>query len=83
MFALRDRGLGDQIAPSSEELNAKFLRGEIDPCWEACKIVNLGAVEIFGAAKIVGESGGCPVCAFANIVQHAADIVTIAHTGAH
>ena len=83
LTTLNDRGFGDQISADPEELRAKFLRGEIDPCWEACSIINTGAFEIFGANKIVGENGGCPVCAFANIVQHAADIISISHGDTH
>ena len=75
MIALKDRGLEDQIAETSEELNAKFAAGELDPCWEACNMINMGAIEIFGVEKILKENNGCPVCAFANIVQHAADLM--------
>lgn len=75
MFALKDRGLEDQIAETAEQLNAKFAAGELDPCWEACNMINMGALEIFGPDKILQENNGCPVCAFANIVQHAADLM--------
>lgn len=79
MFALKDRGLGADISPDAETLNQKFLNGETDPCWDACQRVNMGALEIFGPDKIVVENGGCPACAFANIVQHAADLTAIIH----
>ena len=75
MLALKDRGLDDQIAETPEELNAKFAAGELDPCWEACNMLNMGALEIFGPDRVVEENAGCPVCAFANIVQHAADLM--------
>lgn len=75
MFALKDRGIDDQIAETAEQLNAKFAAGELDPCWEACNMINMGALEIFGPDKIVEENAGCPVCAFANIVQHAGDLM--------
>jgi hypothetical protein len=75
MFALKDRGLEDQIAETSDELNAKFASGKLDPCWEACNMINMGALEIFGPDKIVEENAGCPVCAFANIVQHVGDLM--------
>ncbi len=75
MFALRDRGLEGQIAQTTEELNAKFAAGELDPCWEAFNMINMAALEIFGPDKIVQENGGCPVCAFANIAQHVADLM--------
>jgi hypothetical protein len=75
MFALKDRGLEDQIAGTAEELNAKFAAGELDPCWEASNMINMGAIEIFGPDKITEENAGCPVCAFANIVQHAGDLM--------
>lgn len=76
MFALKDRGLDAQIAGSPEELNEKLIQGISDPCWDACTMINKGALEIFGAEKIVHENNGCPVCTFANMVQHAADVVT-------
>ena len=75
MFALKDRGIDDQIAETAEQLNAKFAAGELDPCWEACNMINMGALEIFGPDKILQENAGCPVCAFANIIQHAADLM--------
>jgi hypothetical protein len=73
--ALRDRGLQEQIAGSIEELNEKFREGDLDPCWEACNMINMGALEIFGPDRVVEENAGCPVCAFANITQHAADLM--------
>ena len=83
MFALKDRGLEDQIAPDADALNEKFLRGELDPCWEACNMINMGALEIFGPDKIIEENDGCPVCAFANIIQHAADLMAQKYGSAH
>ena len=74
IFALKDRGLGEEIAETPEELNESLINGKGDPCWDAASYINMGAVEIFGAEKVVKQYGGCPVCAFANIVQHAADI---------
>ena len=75
MFALKDRGLDDQIAATTDELNAKFAAGDLDPCWEACNMLNMGSIEIFGPDRVVEENAGCPVCAFANIIQHAADLM--------
>lgn len=75
MFALKDRGLEDQIAEDAEELTLKFQRGELDPCWEGCNMINMGAMEIFGPDKILNENNGCPVCAFANMIQHIADVM--------
>lgn len=77
MFALRERGLGDQIALTSEDLTEKMQRGETDPCWEACNLINIGALQIFGPLKILEEYNGCPVCTFANISQHAADLMAM------
>lgn len=77
MFALRDRGLGADIAQDADALNEKFMKGESDPCWDATQRINMGAFDIFGPDKIVTENNGCPVCAFANIVQHAADLTAI------
>lgn len=79
MFALKDRGLEAQIAGSAEELNDKFVRGEMDPCWEGMNMVNMGALECFGPRKVIDESNGCPVCSFANIIQHIADLMAQKH----
>lgn len=79
MFALKDRGLGDDIAPDADSLNEKFIKGETDPCWDSAQRINMGAMEIFGPEKIINENGGCPVCAFANIVQHVADLTAISY----
>jgi hypothetical protein len=83
MHSLNDRGLGGLISPTSEELNEKLMRGDTDPCWDACNMINIGAFEIFGAEKVLEENNGCPVCAFANIVQHAADLMVIEHGVTH
>jgi hypothetical protein len=83
MHSLNERGLGAMIAPTSEELSAKLARGDTDPCWDACNMINIGAFEIFGPEKVLGENDGCPVCAFANIVQHAADLMVIQHGVPH
>ena len=83
LSALHQRGLSDQIAGTSEELNAKFIRGEMDPCWEACNMVNVGALEIFGPEKVLQENDGCPLCAFANMAQHAADVIFLKHNETH
>ena len=83
MFALKDRGLGEQIASTPEELNERLGQGLGDPCWDACSMINIGAIEIFGADKIVTESAGCPACAFANMIEHAADIAAQTHGDPH
>ncbi len=75
MYALKDRGLEDQIAETAEQLNAKFAAGELDPCWEACNMINMGAIEIFGPERIVEENAGCPVCAFSNVITFSADLM--------
>lgn len=81
--ALSQRGMGDQIAKTSEELNAKFVSGELDACWEACNMINVGALEIFGPEKVLQENDGCPLCAFANMAQHAADVIFLRHNETH
>lgn len=75
MFALKDRGLEEQIAPDADALTAKFIKGELDPCWEASNLINMGALECFGPEKILTENAGCPVCAWSNIVQHVGDLM--------
>jgi urocanate hydratase len=83
MFALKDRNLDDQIADSPEELTRKFQNGELDPCWEACNMINMGALEIFGPDRILDENNGCPVCSFANIVPHVADLMARKYGQSH
>ena len=83
MFALRDRGLADQIAGDADELTAKFVRGELDPCWEGSNMINVGALEIFGPDRIIEENDGCPVCAFANIVPHVGDLMARKYGTSH
>jgi len=83
MFALKDRGLEDQIAPDADALNAKFIRGELDPCWEASNMINMGALECFGPDKILTENNGCPVCAWSNIIQHVSDLMTAKYGSSH
>ena len=77
MFSLKDRGLSDQIAPDAATLNAKFVQGVMDPAWEACNMINVGALQIFGVPKVLDENSGCPVCAFVNITQHVADLMAM------
>lgn len=81
--ALSDRGLDDQISKSQEELDEKFSMGQIDPLWEACQLVNVSAIEIFGIEKILNENGGCPLCAFANMAEHIADVIVTKYGVAH
>lgn len=83
MFALRDRGLGGQIAPNAEALNRKFIRGESDPCWEACNSINVGALEIFGPDRILNDHKGCPVCAFTQMINFIADGVMMRFGSKH
>lgn len=83
MFALKERGLEDQIAEDAETLNQKFVRGELDPCWEGSNMINMGALEIFGPDRIIEENDGCPVCAFANIVPHVGDLMARKYGSAH
>ena len=83
MFSLREHGLGDQIAEDAEELTAKFVRGELDPCWESSNMINMGALEIFGPDRIMEENAGCPVCAFANIIPHVGDLMVRKYGTSH
>lgn len=83
MFALKDRGLENQIAEDADALNQKFVRGEMDPCWEATNLVNMGALECFGPDKVIEENAGCPVCAFANIIRHVGDLMAVKYGSAH
>lgn len=83
MFGLKDRGLEDQIAEDADALTAKFIRGELDPCWEASNMINMGALECFGPDKVIKENAGCPVCAFANMVQHICDLMAAKYGSSH
>lgn len=75
LFALRERGLDDQISDTPEALTAKLAAGKMDPCWEACNLINMGALECFGPEVVVNSNAGCPVCAFANITHHMSDVM--------
>lgn len=83
LTALRARGLDDLISGSPEELTQKLAAGEMDPCWEACNLINMGALECFGPETVVGANAGCPVCAFANIVQHMSDLMAVKYRRAN
>ena len=83
MFALKERGLEEQIAEDAEELTQKFVRGELDPCWEASNMINMGALEIFGPDRILDENSGCPVCSFANIIPHVSDLMVRKYGTSH
>lgn len=83
IFALKDRGLEKQIAEDAEALNQKFMRGELDPCWEACNMINMGALECFGPDKVIEEHNGCPVCAFTNMITHISDLMALKYGSAH
>ncbi len=83
MFSLREHGLEDQIAEDAEALTQKFVQGKLDPCWEACNMINMGALEIFGPDRIIEENAGCPVCAFANIVPHVGDLMARKYGTSH
>ena len=64
MFALKDRNLENQIAENADELTQKFQRGELDPCWEATNMINMGALECFGPDRCMFGSDW-PVCELA------------------
>lgn len=83
MFALKDRGLEDRIAPDPETLRQKFLDGELDVHWEAFTVINMHGFNIFGPDRIVDRNAGCPVCAFANMIEHVADEVSAKLRGTH
>ena len=83
IFSLRERGLEDQIAEDADELTQKFIRGELDPCWEGSNMINMGALEIFGPDRIIEENAGCPVCAFANIIPHVSDLMVRKYGTSH
>ena len=75
LSGLHARGLGRLISGSAEELTEKLQMGDTDPCWEACNMVNMAAMQIFGPNKIIDEHGGCPACAFTHVTDHVADIM--------
>ena len=83
IFALKERGLEDQIAEDVDALNLKFVQGKLDPCWEGSNMINMGALEIFGPDRIINENAGCPVCAFANIVPHVGDLMAHKYGTSH
>ena len=46
-------------------------------------MINMGALECFGPDKVIGENAGCPVCAFANMVQHICDLMAAKYGSSH
>lgn len=77
--SLHARGLEHLISRDADELTQKFLKDELDPCWEATNMINMGALECFGVQRVIEENAGCPVCSFANIIQHIADLMAQKH----
>lgn len=74
--ALLDRNLHDYISGSAEEMVSKLERGKSDAGLEASSAITTSAMQLFGPESVM-NIGGCPVCAFHNIIDHVADHMAV------
>lgn len=76
IMALVDRQLMNEIAQTQEELVAKLEAGKMDAGLEASTAITTGALQLFGSEAILAQ-GGCPICAFHNIIHHVTDHLAV------
>jgi len=74
--ALRKRNLESDISSSSEELIAKLEAGKMDVGLETSNAITATALQCFGPAALL-QMGGCPLCAFKNIINHVTDHMAV------
>ena len=65
IWALRDRGLQTLMEATDGQPDS--------PHCEGSTMLTLAALQFFGAQTIFEQHGGCPACAFENIIDHVAD----------
>ena len=70
MFAIKDQGLDQFVAPNKELLGQRLADGLDDPCWAAFMNVNMAAIQVFSIKKIIENYNGCSCCAFAHVAEH-------------
>lgn len=75
-MSLLSRQLGEQISTTQQELIDKLVEGRMDPALEASNAITSSALEIFGP-EAIEAAGGCPVCAFENVIDHVADHMAV------
>ncbi len=83
MYGLQDHGLGDQIAADRQALNDKFAKGESDPCFEVETVINIAALQFFTPQVLLTSFGGCPICAFNNVLDRVIDQIAIKYKKVH
>tara|TARA_R110002126_G_scaffold55928_6_gene149896 strand:+ start:873 stop:1193 length:321 start_codon:yes stop_codon:yes gene_type:complete len=82
MNALLDRSLHEFLSASSEEMVDKLEAGRPDAGLEATSAITAGAMQLFGPEAVM-EMGGCPVCAFHNIIDHVTDHMAVKYRKAN
>lgn len=76
MGALIDRNLQGHLSSCAEEMVDKLEKGQPDAGLEATSAITSSAMQLFGPEAVVNV-GGCPLCAFAGIVNHVADNLAV------
>ena len=79
MNALLDRQLHKHISSCAEEMVDKLESGVPDVGLEATSAITSSAMQLFGPEAVV-QLGGCPLCAFDNLVNHVADNLAVKYT---
>ena len=74
--ALRLRGMEGDISSSPTELIAKLEAGEMDVGLETSNAITATALQCFGPEALL-QLGGCPLCAFKNIINHVTDHMAV------
>ena len=69
IWALRDRQLQEIMENLDGQPEAPHIEGST--------ILTLAALQFFGAQTIFEQHGGCPACAFENIIDHVADSMAV------
>ena len=72
IFALTERGMGNQLCENAGQLAEKLQSGKMDPGLEASTAITQAAMSMFGP-EILLNNDGCPVCAIYNVITHVAD----------
>lgn len=81
MFGLIDRNLQPYMAEDNEQLTEKLANGMGDACFETHTFITSQAIGLFGPAALINMHGGCPACAFENIIDHVSDVMAIKFRG--
>lgn len=75
-MSLLQRNMSDLVSTTQAELIEKLVGGGMDPMLEMSNAITGAALQTFGPESIMAN-GGCPLCAFENIIDHVADHMAI------